>query len=190
MKYYRLKNKATNWGDYGDILLTGMTTHLDMLDGLLQLERTGPFQPNIIVSGINDIIVTESFKHKINQAQINGIDFKPVIKAHISLIDWTNWDLKADEPEFYPESGDPEGYILEQPHSEKTAQEMENVWELVIPINGVFNANSTFSIFNKSMDIMSLENRLWILVSERFKLWLEQNMADYLDFELVKVSEL
>ncbi len=183
MRYYRLKNRELNWGDYGDILLTGMTTHLDRQDGLLQLERTGPFQPNIIISGISDLIVTDSFKNELQNSGIHGLDFKKVIKRHISLVDWTNWNLQADDPQFYPGGGEPEGYILEIPHSRDLADKMENVWEVLLIRNGKVQDNSSFIIGNTPTDIMRAENRGWIIVTEIMKNWLEQNEATWLAFE-------
>jgi hypothetical protein len=183
MRYYRLKNRELNWGDYGDILLTGMTTHLDRQDGLLQLERTGPFQPNIVISGICDLIVTDSFKNKLQNSSFNNLGFKQVIKRHISLVDWTNWNLQANDPQFYPTSGEPEGYILETPHSSDLAEKMENVWEVLLIRNGKFQDDSSFVIGDKTADIMSAENRGWIIVTEIAKNWLEQNEATWLAFE-------
>jgi hypothetical protein len=64
-RYFRLSNVQSNWGDYGDILLSGMTAHLERNENCLQLERTGPFQPNIIESGIGNLLITNSFKEKM-----------------------------------------------------------------------------------------------------------------------------
>ena len=68
------------WGDYGNILLTGMTSHLDREDGRLQLERTGPFVPPIALSGIADIVVTDAFRSALEASGLTGLRFQPVIK--------------------------------------------------------------------------------------------------------------
>jgi hypothetical protein len=60
------------WGDYGDILLTGMTSHLGRQFGLLQYERTGPFQPHIIILELDDLLVTDSVKKKIEISDLKG----------------------------------------------------------------------------------------------------------------------
>jgi hypothetical protein len=189
MRYFTLDNKEVNWGDYGDILLSGMTGYLDRQDGFLQLQRTGPFQPSIITSGMSELLVTDTFKEKMITNLITGLEFKPVIKAHISLVDWTNWDLQADEPEFYPESNEPEDYILRQPHSQKVTESMENVWEVIIPENGTFVNDYTFSPIDKSIDIMIADNKGYILVTEKMKNWLENNQADWLEFEEIKTTD-
>ena len=115
------------WGDYGRILLTGMTGHLDRQDGLLQLERTGPFLPSMIISGIDDLLLDDTTKIKIEQSELRGFEFLPVIKRHISIVDWTTWDYNSEDPNFYPDNGEPENYILELPHSQTLADEMKNV---------------------------------------------------------------
>ena len=46
MTIYKLKNREMNWGDYDDILVSGMTAHLERHNDLLQLERTGPYVPS------------------------------------------------------------------------------------------------------------------------------------------------
>ena len=77
------------WDDYGDILLTGMTYHFDRQDGLLQLGRTAPFLPPMILSDFDDLLVDDTTKNKIEHSNLRGFEFLPVIKRHISLVDWT-----------------------------------------------------------------------------------------------------
>jgi hypothetical protein len=186
MKYYRLKNKELLWGDYGDILLAGMTTRLDRYDGKLQLERTGPFQPNLIISGIQDLLVTDSFKHEIQRAGISNLDFIPVIKKHISLVDWTTWDLSAEEPQLCPESGEPEGYILELPHSVEVANQMENVWEILVPEHK--DVKDEQDIFSGDISLEIVKVNGWIVVTEKMRVWLEENQADWIEFEEPKTE--
>jgi len=187
MKFYRLTNKEMPWGDYGDILLTGMTAHLDRQDGLLQLERTAPFLPPMTISGIDDLLVDDTTKNKIEQSGLKGFEFLPVIKRHISFVDWTTWDLNADDPNFYPDNGEPENYILELPHSQTLADEMENIWEVVCKVNGRFTDSSTFIRGDLDLDIMRTENSGWFIISETAKNWIEENISNYIvcaDFSL------
>ena len=186
MKYYLLKNKEVNWGDYGDILLSGMTSSLERQEGYLQLERTGPFQPKIIISGIGDLIVTGTFKSKLQDEGLEGLNFKPVIKRHIAFVDWITWDLQAEDPEFYPDSGEPEDYILALPHSENTANQMEDVWEVIVSGNGKLTDNRKFVPNDTLFELMRVENSGWLVVTEKMKGWLNQNQADWLDFDEIE----
>ena len=159
MKYYKLRHKETPWGDYSKILLTGMTAYLDRQDDLLQYQRSGPFQPDLALSGYADLLVTNSTKEKIELSGLTGFSFKPVIKRRIVAVDWTNWDMTKDEPEFYPESGEPEGYILDLPHSQELADKMEAVWEVVVKISGTFKEDETFQSYDPTLDIMLPDNK-------------------------------
>jgi hypothetical protein len=80
MTIYILRNAEMPWGDYGNILLSGMTSHLDRKNGLLQLERTGPFVPPLTISGISEIVVTNAFKQQLEKSSLSGFNFQPLIK--------------------------------------------------------------------------------------------------------------
>jgi len=46
---------------------------------------------------------------------------------------WETWDLDAEQPAEFPESGEPEDYILGRPHSPNAATELGELWEIVVP---------------------------------------------------------
>ena len=50
MNFYRVSSRSL-WGDYGSILIKGMSRHLPRRDNLIQVERTGPFIPSITLPG-------------------------------------------------------------------------------------------------------------------------------------------
>jgi hypothetical protein len=53
---YILREAGAPWGDYGNILVHGMSAHAGRsMDGRIRLERTGPFVPPITFPGIGDI---------------------------------------------------------------------------------------------------------------------------------------
>jgi len=87
------------WGDYGSILASGMSAHLPRKDGLMQLERTGPFIPPISLPGIGDIIVTDAFRAELESSGLSGFTFAPVMKARIVELNWEAWaDEDGDQP--------------------------------------------------------------------------------------------
>lgn len=184
MTIYKLRNRETNWGDYGSILVSGMTAHLERENNLLQLERTGPYVPPLVNSGLWDIVVTDRVKRNLEVSGLIGLSFRPVIKKHIVEIDWTAWDFNADEPLYYPDSGEPEDYILTGKHSDSIADGIGDLWELITPTRGTFN-NETFIDGDSRDDVFKADNRGYILVTENAKHWIESNAGDWVTFELV-----
>jgi hypothetical protein len=132
MRFYRI-GKTRLWGDYGAILIHGMSSHLPRLDGLIQLERTGPFTPPITLPGIGDIVVTDHLRRTIEQAVPSGVSFAPVLKARIVQYRWDLWDRNAPSPAELPESGEPEDFILARPHSPDVAEQLGPLWEVILP---------------------------------------------------------
>lgn len=121
------------WGDYGSILIGGMSHHLRRNDGLIQLERTGPFIPPIILPGLGDVVVTGDFRRELEESSLTRATFNPVIKARIVDYRWERWDRDAAEPAEYPGDGEPESYILARPHSPEVAEQLGPLWEVILP---------------------------------------------------------
>jgi len=133
--FYRISGRSIMpiaWGDYGDILQHGMTAHEDRGDNLT-LERTGPFVPPITLPGIGDMLLTSDARKVLESSGLTGFSLRPVKKAHIVELHWEDWDFDAEEPQEYPESGEPEDYILERPHSPTAAAALGEISEVVVP---------------------------------------------------------
>jgi hypothetical protein len=125
------------WGDYGSILIQGLKGPRDENTGQIILNRAGPFTPPIIftIGGLGFVVlVTQAFREKLCAAGFGELHFRPTIKQHIVSIPWQHWDRRTRLPPQIPDSGEPEDYILGQPHSEQVASEMEPVWELIAPV--------------------------------------------------------
>jgi hypothetical protein len=132
-----LHNRSMPWGDFGDILLSGMTGRLPRRRGLLQLERTGPFVPPIAITGFDvdgssHLVVTDHFKTALARSGLSGFRFQPVLKRRIVRLSWEAWDRTASEPRAYPESGEPEDYILARPHDRSLAHQLGTFWEVCL----------------------------------------------------------
>lgn len=127
---YVLDKTEAPWGDYGDILVHGMSLHLGRAAGRIQLERTGPFMPPVTLPGVGDVIVTDAVRQALER-EVPGLVFRPVVKARIVRIDWHTWDRTVEEPPEYPSTGDPEDYLLERPHDPALADQVGPLWELV-----------------------------------------------------------
>ena len=167
---FRIGGGEVPWGDYGRILVHGMTAHLGREkteNGRLQLERTGPFVPPITFPGIGDIVVTDEMKQAMEKAGFRGVSFHPVFKVHFVEVPWHTWDLESDDPEFYPEEGEPEGYILDKEHSPKVADAVGDLWEVVYDREG---DGDFFGYMN---------------VSRRAKYWFETHYPRWTSFRIV-----
>jgi hypothetical protein len=129
--------EAKFWGDYGHILLSGFASR-DTKTGHLLLDRAGPFAPPIFYTRVPLIgyvvVVTQSFRKKLEQANLGQFTFKPAIKNRIIDIPWHTWDRKARLPAQIPASGEPEEYILDRKHSQIVATQMEELWEFIAPV--------------------------------------------------------
>jgi hypothetical protein len=61
-----------------------MTAHQERIrDGLLQLERTGPFVPPVTLTGLEDLLVTDAFRSRLEHSPLAGTGFRPVQKTRI-----------------------------------------------------------------------------------------------------------
>jgi hypothetical protein len=136
MKLYRLRQSAF-WGDYGNILATGLGTKRDKTTGHLLVERAGPFAPPMMFTHESlvgfVVLVTQSFRDKLESANFGDLTFRPTVKQHIVCVPWETWDRQTRLPPVIPDSGEPEDYILGQEHSAHTALEMEEIWEFDAP---------------------------------------------------------
>jgi hypothetical protein len=173
-RWYRLDRVPPPWGDYGDILLSGMTAHRPRtLDGLLQLERTGPFVPSITLAGLGDLLITDAFRTRLENSPLTGLGFRPVEKTRIVRLEWEHWDQADDDPGEYPDGGEPEDYILGRPHDPELAAQIGPLWEVVLPGIGE----------KAEADLMwDQPATRHIYASQRAKNWLEQHAGEWLRF--------
>jgi hypothetical protein len=126
-----------------------------------------------------------------------------VSKVRIVEYDWHNWDLNAEEPEEYPDEGEPEVYILARRHSEKLATEIGDIWEVVLRqgahvdlvnkddpypeiriIGSTWNGDQFF--LAKDADIPG-DFGMYPVVTDTGKTWLEQHAGDWVRFEDVGI---
>ena len=163
-----------DWGDYSDILVNGMSCHLERSNGRIQLERTGPFVPPITFPGIGDIVFTDFLKREYETSGLTGLEFRSVDKAHIVRLEWELWDREADEPQEYPDGGEPEGYLLDQPHSPEVSGLLGDLWEAC--------PKQTTSV-ESGTDWFRINHHNF--VSEKAKTWLERMAGEWVAFESV-----
>jgi len=180
------------WGDYGDILQHGMASHSPRVGGLLALERTGPYIPPITLPGIGDVVLNSSARQLLESSGLSGFSFLPVEKVLTVELRWEKWDLTADEPPHFPDSGEPEDYILGQPDSPAASAALGELWEVLVPDTatilrpeGIVDSHTELrldlSTWNGA-DLFRSNSYSSILFTERAREWFSNNWGKYVDF--------
>ena len=192
--FYRVSGRPlTRWGDYGDILQHGMTAHLSRVGNLLSLERAGPYMPPVTFPGIGDVVLNAPGRKLLEASRLTGFTFQPVNKARIVEIPWHDWDLTADKPREYPESGEPENYILKRPPNTRVAKEIGDIWELVVPVTAKIGrpremVNSFRELYVErgswnGADVFRGAGYGGPIVTARAKAWMEEYFGGYVRFD-------
>ena len=120
----------TTWGDFGQILFSGYP--VGETEGKTRLMRTGPFMPPITFPSL-ECVVSDEFRHKLEQSGLTGLSFREVIKHRIVTLHWEKWDRSLDlTPEQLPPS-EPEDYLLKRRHSIRSAKALGDLWQLCPP---------------------------------------------------------
>jgi hypothetical protein len=196
-EFYTIEKPRHRWGDCYNILMHGMSCHLDRADGKIQLERTGPFVPPISLPGISDIVVTDAFRQKLETSGLEGLRYQAIIKKLIVKSDWHTWDLQASKPQVYPDEGEPENYILGQRHSPETSEEMDELWELMLNESARVHRDKKICTREDILlltqtwegeDIFRARGVGYIYATKRAKEWLEQHGRQHITFEQAIVA--
>jgi len=170
MPAYRLQPIEAPWGDFGHILYQGMAMRLERANGKLQLERTGPEIFPITFPGPGLVVVTDDCRRAFGRSGLGGVQFRAVVKARIVELDWGAWDVAEEDAPETPDSGEPEGYLLDRPHSPEAAATMPNLWELVLTED-------------PAADLRHLPATLIVAASPKARAWFERYYGDYVSFQ-------
>jgi len=195
-RFYRPEARSIiprQWGDYGYMLQHGMAAHLPRQGGKLRLERTGPYIPPISLPGIGEIVLTTQAKHLLDSSGLTGFTTETVEKALVVELHWENWNLDAEQPFEYPESGEPEDYILGKPHSASASAALGELWEIVVPGTlTVIRARSIVSSYKElkidvstwnGADLVRSNDFGSILFTEKARDWFSGHWGKYIAFE-------
>ncbi|HEY3835111.1 MAG TPA: hypothetical protein VGL72_01000 [Bryobacteraceae bacterium] len=165
--------------------------------GVIQLERCGPFMPPITLPGVGDIVVPNSTRRQIELAGLTGITWQSVDKVRIVKSDWETWTTDEKLPPALPSGGEPENYILGQPHDPATAASMGELWEIVLDKWGTGIAEIIsrrpretrvkLSDGDKPMpDLFNADGIRYTFVSVRAREWLQQHCPEWVSFQTVE----
>jgi|KBSSwiStaDraftv2_1062776.scaffolds.fasta_scaffold85793_2 hypothetical protein len=187
-----LEAPESPWGDYGHILRHGMASHLGLSeDGLIQLERSAPFIPPISFPGF-EIVVTDDFRQRLAKSGLAGFGFEAVHKARIVDIPWHTWNLDAEDPPEFPESGEPEDYLLEREHSPALAAAMGPLWRVVLPHAADIHREPTDDAWHDRIylissswsgaDMFRARGVGYLFVSDAAQAWLAREAGEHVSF--------
>jgi hypothetical protein len=187
-----------DWGDYGDILQHGMGAHSARRDGRMQLERTGPYIPQVTFPGLKGFVLTSAARLLLESSGLTGCTFRPVDKKLIVELHWEEWNLSAPEPASYPKTGEPEDYILGQAHSPEAAKQLGDLWEGVIPQTSrvlrpkpIIESHKELTIDSakwNGADIFASGDVGYTFFTERAQKWFSGNFGEYVVFEQFQAS--
>lgn len=177
-KYFVIESANSPWGDYGDILVNGLVETSKCV-GLhaIYVSRTGPYVPPV-TQPFDHIVVTDDFRRELEASQLTGFDFLETQYRKVVRLDWQTWDTNADEPMSYPETGEPEDYVLGCPHDPTLLAQMPRLWALAVQPTSELQVQGTGSFRmdrHPGTDIAREFGLYW--VTERMKTWLESSSA-------------
>jgi len=128
------------------------------------------------------IVVTDAFRGLMEEAGLSGMQYRPVIKGHIAYLQWERWNLTADEPAEYPESGEPEDYILLARHSAEAESAMGIVWEVSLEEHAILEPYQGVGDWDQT-DWLKVRGLAGSFVSERARAWLESTAGEWVSFK-------
>lgn len=198
MDAFVLKAPPTPWGDYGNVLMHGMSAHLPRSDGHIQLERPGPFVPPVTFPAW-DVVVPDVTRQAMVEAGLIGVTFRSVIKARVVALAWEAWDRSNPVPPYVPPSAAPEDYVLGAPHDPVTALALGPLWEVAGPTVGTGTRErlskhprryrTTITIPDTvEADFFRVNGLRQLLVSRAARSWLEGAVGEWVDFEDVEFA--
>jgi hypothetical protein len=97
-----------------------------------EITRAGPFVPPISFP-TNSIVVTSSFRDRLDKAGLGVFEYRPIVKRHIVELQWHEWD-RSSRPRGITLPRDVGAYLDSAPHSASCAKQMEDLWELLLPV--------------------------------------------------------
>lgn len=201
MKYYLVKNREMPWGDYGNILFTGILKTFDKnyhdID-TYEIERTGPYIPEIYIGDSQKLVL----KKEIFDLLLS-YDIKATFKLHNTIIkkfikiEWQLWD-PAKNPEKYPQAGEPVNYIKYGKHNKELLKTIDSKYYgldfeekdilKVISEKKDFVKYTHWGIIKDKIDEDIMNSLGGIIVNEKIKGLIESNTDNclrYIELQLV-----
>ncbi|SUB83780.1 Uncharacterised protein [Pragia fontium] len=192
---YLLESKKMPWGDWGDMLWTGITSR-DPVSNLVSIERTGPFSPLLYLSN-NDFIFTNEARSLYDESSLLGIKFLYEIeKKRVIKLDWHNWDDKQHITNYLDIDGEPEDIILRGINDNELMGNMPVYWLAGIHSNIHLFVDRKSKSKNPSdyifidgeashSDFFIGVERMGVYITKKAKDWIESNFPDHFVYYLI-----
>jgi hypothetical protein len=187
--FYRLKRPDLPWGDYGDMLAHGMASHRE---GVLELERTGPYVPPLFQPS-DHVVITDAFLPKLQESGLTGFDVCPVVKKKITKVEWREWEPYGTEEMKYPAGNEPENYIARRKHSQPVSDEIGDLWWIrfqpgirLTRANGYRLLGATWS--GTDFFVVDGERATHSYVSQKARDWLSETVPEWVAFQEERVT--
>lgn len=105
---------------------------------------------------------------------------------------WEDWDLNADQPQQFPDTGEPEDYILAKPNSPSASAALGELWELHVSatatvlrpqpiVDSYSDLKLDIDTWN-GCDLIRSAGYGSVLFTERARRWFAERWADYIEF--------
>jgi len=200
---YLVQNRRL-WGLFGEYLISGRTTRCHLSPAPMDLERFGPFVPPLYTTHAR-ILVSEATRHAIEQDKPFKVEFRRTHYERVLPLNWHEWDLTADQPQWIPSDRDAENYYFDimdqmtddERHrvSTQLAKEMEPSWELILPVipcdlNWLGSADEfVVDLFDRDYNglFYPSQHELYPLSDDSAREWLEANVAPWVHFEPMRL---
>ena len=134
--------------------------------------------------------MTDAFRRELETSGLEGLRFQPVMKKLIARYNWDAWDRDAKEPVKYPRGGEPENYILGKRHNAAAAEQMGELWEVLLGETarvhrvGSTGACDIYLLTDswRGEDLFHAQGVGYIYATERAKGWLEEHAKECVAF--------
>lgn len=191
MSIYLIENKTMPWGDWGDILWSGMLSWDASTDHFL-IDRIGPYTPHLYLTD-NGMVCTHSTKENYKRSKLKGLSInEKITKRKIVNIDWSTWDRSLDISHHIDIPSEPENIIINGNHDPQLLQRMPNYWfaEITNHINIIIDKTTKEKsrryrikgLYNPHVDFFTGVEYRGVFVSDRAKSWLDKNFPEHFEY--------
>ena len=197
--FFLIRGAEQPWGEWGEMLWSGLSW--DLKNGF-GIERTGPFSPELYISG-GSLIFTEEARRSYRALGLTGLEFITIPKRKVIGLDWRNWSLDQDVGAYIDKEqfAQPEDFILQTPDNQELRWKMPDYWlaNPEAPIASYCShwdqrRNPSECVFIREMPMRRLDfykgdEYPGYFVTERAKTWIEDTFPDHIVFHPISYEQ-